>query len=144
MEVLGPLSPVIKAHSALLMREIYSCNPEMRRLLDEMLIVSSELENKSVVVYFVSDHGSDEMRGCPSEEVSLRRDTVAPPHNLSHMAFQDSRSGAERLGGESVAHQLKRRNLLRKYKLPRSSSNACHNIAKPEVAKLAQPDRVEP
>ena len=24
-----------------------------------------------------------------------------------------------------------------------SSSNACHNIAKPEVAKLAQPDRVE-
>ena len=96
MEVLGPLSPVIKAHSALLMREIYSCNPEMRRLLDEMLIVSSELENKSVVVYFVSDHGSDEMRGCPSEEVSLRRDTVAPPLNLSHMAFQDSRSGAER------------------------------------------------
>ena len=110
MEVLGPLSPVIKAHSALLMREIYSCNPEMRRLLDEMLIVSSELGNKSVVVYFVSDHGSDEMRGCPSEEVSLRRDTVAPPHNLSHMAFQDSRSGAERLGGESVAQ---RRNLLK-------------------------------
>ena len=80
MEVLGPVSPVIKAHSALLMREIYSCNPEMRPPSDEMLIVSFELENKSVVVYFVSDPGSDERRGCPSEvslaETQLRHLTI--------------------------------------------------------------------
>ena len=82
MEVLGPLSPVIAVAKPTqrLMREIYSCNPEMRPPSDEMLIVSFELENKSVVVYFVSDHGSD-------ERVSIRGGVSCAETQLRHLTI---------------------------------------------------------